>query len=252
MLHIFNKIKKTLNKQLKNVTNISYLVLIGLLGTIAIGCYANANVNHDPAGEQLKNAHFQAHAQARNSSQLWISDSSMFFCDSTLSTPKPSHLNDSLRVLLAQEIDTYIKSRFPQSQLTGKSLVEICEKHDFDICFALAQAEIESGYGTAGKGKTCNNPWNVGAYDGRSVQEMKKKGFGYSHPDHSIEPYVVLVKTKYLGSKRTIHDLMKNYVTLTGYRYASGRNYETKLKSVYQRICNKTQINNLQQELKSI
>jgi hypothetical protein len=79
---------------------------------------------------------------------------------------------------------------------------------------------------------------------------MNKKGFGYSHPDLSIEPYIVLVKTKYLGKTRTIHDLMKNYVTLGGKRYASDLAYERNLKSVYNKISTTTDIQKLQDKLK--
>lgn len=158
--------------------------------------------------------------------------------------------SDSIRNKLVQATNEYISQRFPKSKLTGKALVTACEKHDFDLCFALAQAEIESGLGTAGKARHTNSPWNVHAWDSRSAQQMNKMGYGYSHPDQSIEPYIELVKTSYLGNKRTIHDLMNNYVALSGHRYASDPNYERTLKSTYRRICMKTTLKDLQQALK--
>ena len=158
--------------------------------------------------------------------------------------------SDSIRNELVQATNDYISHRFPKSKLTGEALVTACEKHDFDICFALAQAEIESGLGTAGKARHTNSPWNVHAWDSRSAQQMNKMGYGYSHPDQSIEPYIELVKSKYLGTKRTIHDLMKNYVTFSGKRYASNPNYEISLKRTYQRICMKTTLKDLQEALK--
>lgn len=158
--------------------------------------------------------------------------------------------SDSIRTELVRQTDSYISQNFPKSKLTGEALVMACEKHDFNICFALAQAEIESGLGTAGKAKRTNNPWNVGAWDGRTVQKMNKLGYGYSHPDQSIEPYIELVKTKYLGNKRTIHDLMVRYTTLSGHRYAADPNYERALKSTYRRICTKTTLRELQTSLK--
>ena len=160
--------------------------------------------------------------------------------------------SDSIRTELVRQTDAYISQKFPKSKLTGEALVMACEKHDFDICFALAQAEIESGLGTAGKAKRTNNPWNVGAWNGRSVQTMNKLGYGYSHPDQSIEPYIELVKTKYLGDKRTIHDLMVQYTTLSGHRYASDPDYERTLKSTYHRICTKTALRELQDLLKRV
>lgn len=158
--------------------------------------------------------------------------------------------SDSIRNELVQATNDYISQRFPKSKLTGEALVMACEKHDFDLCFALAQAEIESGLGTAGKAKRTNSPWNVHAWDSRSAQQMNKMGYGYSHPDQSIEPYIELVKSKYLGTKRTIHDLMKNYVALSGHRYAADPNYERSLKSTYRRICMKTTLKDLQEALK--
>ena len=158
--------------------------------------------------------------------------------------------SDSIRTELVQATNEYISQRFPKSKLTGEALVMACEKHDFDICFALAQAEIESGLGTAGKAKRTNSPWNVHAWDSRSAQQMNKMGYGYSHPDQSIEPYIELVKSKYLGKKRTIHDLMTNYVAISGHRYAADPNYERNLKRTYKRICMKTTLKDLQQALK--
>jgi hypothetical protein len=169
------------------------------------------------------------------------------------SAPTPTlvqYSSELIKTELVQQVNDYITQTFPKSKLTGENIVKHCIKHDYDICFALAQAEIESGFGTAGKAKRTNSPWNVGAYDGRSAQVMNKKGFGYSHPDLSIEPYIVLVKTKYLGKTRTIHDLMKNYVTLGGKRYASDLAYERNLKSVYNKISTTTDIQKLQDKLK--
>lgn len=154
----------------------------------------------------------------------------------TASTQKRTSTKDPIRTELIQEVDKYINSRFPKSRLSASTLVDICEKHNFDIVFAIAQGQIESGFGTAGLAKRTNSVWNV----------MSVK---YTHPNHSIEPYIVLVKTKYLGSKKSVHDLMNNYVTLSGYRYASNRSYERTLKSTYNRICKQTKINELFDQL---
>lgn len=162
------------------------------------------------------------------------------------------YISDSIRDELVLRTNEYITGNFPKAKLTAEALVTACEKHDFDICFALAQAEIESCMGTVGKAAKTNSPWNVGAADGRSAQEMNRLGYGYSHPDHSIEPYIELVKTKYLGDKRTINDLMKRYVTLKGARYATDPDYESSLRATYNRICLKTSIRELQEKLQQL
>lgn len=236
MLQKFNKIKnavsksfKRFNKDVKRGTLAAYLTLVLILGGLMIG--VNARPNHYNSIEKFKVELIQKKVPTFHKE----------VSDTTQAIPQ-SDSKDSIRQLLVLEIDNYISKRFPTSKLTGDALVTICSKHDFDIAFCLAQAQIESGFGTAGKGKKTNNPWNVGAYDSRSVQDMKKAGHSYTHPDQSIEPYVELVKTKYLGSNKTIHDLMKNYVNLSGHRYASGKGYETKLKGTYRAICTTTRI----------
>lgn len=149
---------------------------------------------------------------------------------------------DSLRTELAHEIHNYIKRNFPQSKLSGHVLATMCVKHQFDPVFALAQGQIESGFGTAGKAKHTNSVWNVGACDGWSTSKMKKAGFGFAHPNKSVEPYIVLVKTKYMGEKKTHKDLLRHYVSLSGHRYASSKTYEKKLTAQYNRIKSKTKI----------
>lgn len=159
---------------------------------------------------------------------------------------------DSIQQELVNEVDRYISKHFPKSKLSPEAVVQHCIHHDFDIAFAMAQTEIESGYGVAGKAKRTNSPWNVGAWDGRSVQTMNKLGYGYSHPDQAIEPYILLIKTKYLGNKKSIHDLMRNYISLSGHRYAGDPLYEVTLKKTYQKICTKTTIKKLQEQLSEL
>lgn len=166
-----------------------------------------------------------------------------------IQTETVAEQSDTIRTELVKSIDNYISKNFPKSQLTGAALLSSCEEHDFDICFAMAQAQIESGFGTVGVGARCNSPWNVGAHDGRSSTHMNKLGLAYKHPDHSIEPYIELVKTKYLGTKRTVHDLMKNYVSLSGHRYAQATEYEQALRSTYNKIRRSTNIYLLQSQL---
>ena len=158
---------------------------------------------------------------------------------------------DSIRTELIHEVDNYISKRFPDSRLSATSVVLACEKHDFDLVFALAQAQIESSFGTKGKAARTNSVWNVGQFDGRSTETMNKLGLTYTHPEQSIEPYITLVKTNYLGDQRTYDDLMKRYVSLSGKRYASSTTYETHLKSVYDCIVKRTPIQGLFRELQS-
>lgn len=153
-----------------------------------------------------------------------------------------------IRAELVNSVNDYIVANFPESKLSAEALVDACTEHNFDICFALAQAEIESHLGTKGIAASTNSPWNVGAFDGLSSSQIKKRGHGYKHPDHAIEPYILLVRNKYLGESKSFDDLMKNYVSLSGHRYASNPKYESRLSLKYRYIRESTNINNLQEE----
>lgn len=159
---------------------------------------------------------------------------------------------DSLRTELIHQVYEYIGSRFPDSKLSAETLVEACEKYKFDICFALAQAEIESHLGTAGIASKTNSVWNVGAFDGRSSQTMEQMGLGYDHPDDSIEPYIQTIQNRYLGKTKSLEELLNNYVDLNGHRYASNPDYERLLTQKYNQI-SQSPIGQIQQEwVKSI
>ena len=151
---------------------------------------------------------------------------------------------------VVESIDKYIDSIAPKSCLNGIVVFEMCEKYDVDIMFVLAQGQIESHFGTAGIAAKTNSVWNVMAFDGRSASDMIAKGHGYEHPDYSVEPYLVLITTKYMVNGKTEKDLMNNYVSSSGHRYASSKTYETAMTNTYNRIKNTTNIDTLYGEYK--
>jgi hypothetical protein len=65
---------------------------------------------------------------------------------------------------IVTEIDNYIDSVAPESCLNGIKLFELCEQYEVDVRFAMAQAEIESHYGTKGIAAKTNIVWNVKTY----------------------------------------------------------------------------------------
>lgn len=149
---------------------------------------------------------------------------------------------------LVDEVNNYIKHIAPSSVLNGEIIVDLCYTYDVDIIFVLAQGQIESHYGTRGTASKTHSVFNVGAYDGYSASQQKNNGFGFSHPDESVEPYLQLLTTKYLVNGKTEKDLMNSYVNYLGMRYASNGNYETMLRSIYENIDKKTNIKNLYNE----
>lgn len=148
--------------------------------------------------------------------------------------------------LLINEVNSYIKTIAPTSKLTGECIVDKCLYYNIDIVFVLAQGQIESHYGTTGTAKNTNSVFNIGAYDGHSASKQCRNGFGFNHPDDSVEPYLKVLINDYLVNGKTEHDLMNNYVNYLNMRYASNKNYERMLKSVYNKIKKVTNIYDLQ------
>lgn len=159
------------------------------------------------------------------------------------------HLQET-KAKVVRKIDEYIDSLAPNSSLNGIAVLEACDEYNIDVCFVLAQGQIESLFGTTGVASKTNSVWNVKAYDGRSAQDMISKGHGFSHPDFSIRPYLELLSRNYLSDEITEYDLMKNFKSKAKRRYASDPNYESKLMNTYNKIITKTNISALYSEYK--
>lgn len=149
---------------------------------------------------------------------------------------------------IVTEIDAYIDSVAPESCLNGIKLFELCDQYNVDVRFAMAQAELESHFGTKGVAAKTNIVWNVKAYDGRSAEDMKNKGDACTHPDHSIEPYLKLLTNDYLVNGKTEEDLFIEFVNFDNKRYATAENYEVKMLNIYNKISKYTKLTSLLKE----
>ena len=154
---------------------------------------------------------------------------------------KQQEAKDSLIV----EVNNYINKIAPKNNLSSEAIINACIENDINIIFVLAQAQLESRFGTKGIALKTNSVWNVMSYDGWSAEKIKKFGRGYSHPNESIQPYINLLKTRYLVNGKTEEDMMNNFIASSGHRYASNPKYEYQLKSIYNRIDKQTNINEL-------
>lgn len=175
------------------------------------------------------------------------------FIGYTINTKNNNEINiieytDSVKTQLITEVDTYINTIAPSSKLDGEIVVDKCCEYNVDITFVLAQGQIESHFGTAGTARKTNSVFNVGAYDGYSATKQRANGFGFSLPNESVEPYLILLTSNYLVNGKTVNDLMYVYVNHLGMRYASDTRYEYMLRSVYNKINSKTNINSLYNE----
>lgn len=145
-------------------------------------------------------------------------------------------------------LDDYIRDVAPESAMNGLALLDKCDEYNVDVRFAMAQAQIEGHFATKGIAAKTHSAFNVMAYDGRSADDMIKKGHCYKHPDESIEPYLKLLTTQYMVNGKTEMDLMDKYVNSSGKRYASSTGYEQSLRSAYQRLITETNITALYAE----
>lgn len=146
---------------------------------------------------------------------------------------------------LTREVQAYIDKVAPTSNVRGYAIVDECEKYGVNICFVLAQAEIESHFGTKGLGSKFNNVFNVDVHDKVKGKKDMNKKYIYKYPNESIEPYLQLLTNKYLVNKLE-SDLLVKYVDINGARYASDIDYESKLRSKYHTITTETKIVELQ------
>lgn len=141
------------------------------------------------------------------------------------------------KVLLNKEVESYIESKVGKKIKTediSKHIVKECLDNDIDICFVLAQAEIETAFGTTGIGRTRRSIYGV--------------YITFKNHNASTTHYIQLLKKNYLGDRKTIKHLMNNFVTLSGKRYSQNKQYEGILKGKYQEIKKKTNIKKLQDE----
>jgi len=148
-------------------------------------------------------------------------------------------LDETPEQQLIREVDRYIDRVSPNSdRLLAEHIVKYSLEYNLDICFVLAQTQIETKFGTLGVGRSSSR---------YSLFGVCRK---YSSYEDAVKDYCKLIRNSYLGDSRTINDLMRNYVTLRGGRYASDRGYERKLKNQYNHIKGNTSIYDIQRSLK--
>lgn len=143
---------------------------------------------------------------------------------------------DASREALAVEVDKYIKTVAPTSVVDALNLIDLCAEYNVDLRLALVQGHLESHFATKGTATRTYSIFNVGAFDGHSANKQIKNGYGYKHPDYSVEPYLKLLTTDYLVDGKTELDLLNKFVNKNGKRYASSTTYESMLKDRWDKI----------------
>lgn len=143
---------------------------------------------------------------------------------------------DASREVLAVEVDKYIKTVAPTSVVDALNLIDLCSKYNVDLRLVIVQGHLESHFATKGTAARTYSIFNVGAFDGHSADKQKRNGYGYKHPDYSVEPYLKLLVKDYLIDGKTELDLLHKFVNKDGKRYASSTTYESMLKDRWDKI----------------
>ena len=139
---------------------------------------------------------------------------------------------------LKAEVKNYITKIYPNcpDEIPNK-LVEIGLFEGIDICFMMAQAQVETHFGKLGKGRAASRHSLFGV-------EFKR----YKSYTEAIIEYARLLKQSYLVNGKTEQSLMRRYVNKSGNRYAANPRYEAEISKVYKEIVSKTTISQLQQQ----
>lgn len=133
---------------------------------------------------------------------------------------------DTIRIILERET-------YKDSPITPKLLRDVAEETYQNTCIivpaklVLAQAMFESHIGLKGRSPE-TNPFNVGEFDDRTHLRFNTTCEG-------VKAYYKLLTKDYLRCKKP-KDLLDNFTNCRGLRYASDRNYETKLRTAIRGI----------------
>ena len=149
---------------------------------------------------------------------------------------------DSTYVAVLKVTANYINKQAPKAHNDlPKYLLDAALEYDIDLCFMMAQTQLETNFGTLGAGREKSRRSLFGVY-------TKK----YTSYEYAIDDWCNLLHKSYLGKGRTEEHLMNSYTSHSGKRYAENPSYEISLKSTYKSIVKSTGLKQMQTELKNI
>jgi hypothetical protein len=130
-----------------------------------------------------------------------------------------------------QICQSFINDRNPSAGVTGRMMAE-CAKNNLSGGYippelALSQLALEGGLSKDPNARPIrtNNPFNVGNVDsGKNKHSSSKKD--------GVCSYYNLMSSNYLPNGKNPEDLLNNFVSSSGKRYASSLNYENKLRQI--------------------
>ena len=149
---------------------------------------------------------------------------------------------DSTYAAVLKATANYINKQAPKAHNDlPKYLLDAALEYDIDLCFMMAQTQLETNFGTLGAGREKSRRSLFGVY-------TKK----YTSYEYAIDDWCNLLNKSYLGKGRTEEHLMNSYTSHSGKRYAENPSYEISLKSTYKSIVKSTGLKQMQTELKNM
>lgn len=144
--------------------------------------------------------------------------------------PMPDVSGDVLRYL-AQFHNRYPNKPNPELDPNNMKTAATNAFHNTGITvpdsLAISQAQFETGFGTDSRGGNAhNNPFNIGVYDDRTVYNPSTQLQG-------VQKYYDTMTHDYLRRK-TLAQLLQNFVNKDGHRYASNPHYEKQIQDQVQ------------------
>lgn len=162
--------------------------------------------------------------------------------DINIETPIINKEYDSTYAAVLKATANYINKQAPKAHNDlPKYLLDAALEYDIDLCFMMAQTQLETNFGTLGVGREKSRRSLFGVY-------MKK----YTSYEYAIDDWCNLLNKSYLGKGRTEEHLMNSYTSHSGKRYAENPSYEISLKSTYKSIVKSTGLKQMQTELKNM
>lgn len=160
--------------------------------------------------------------------------------DINIETPVINKEYDSTYAAVLKATANYINKQAPKAHNDlPKYLLDAALEYDIDLCFMMAQTQLETNFGTLGAGREKSRRSLFGVY-------TKK----YTSYEYAIDDWCNLLHKSYLGKGRTEEHLMNSYTSHSGKRYAENPSYEISLKSTYKSIVKSTGLKQMQTELK--
>jgi predicted nucleotidyltransferase len=127
--------------------------------------------------------------------------------------------------------DNFIKGRNPNSPVTGTMMADSAKKFQYAGYvppeLACAQLALEGGLSSDKNSRPImtKNPFNIGNTD------VGKNRY-FSSFERGVEAYYRTMTRLYLPKGKKAEDLLGNFKSVSGYRYASNPSYESKLNQI--------------------